>query len=333
MRAILLFIWLVLAGVSSSGAANLTLTTGGTALGPGSTLSLSATVAPGGDAGVPADLYVVVILPDGNILALGGDLTWRSTLLPIVPNIALTALNAPGFYSAQLPAGLPDGEYVFAVVAVAAGADPLASGTWLGVATASVAFAAGGGDGVSLTTVAASCQVGAACNAPLVASVSGGSAPYHFQQDSFAYGLRPLNTNIDLLTGNIVGTPTQAGSYTFNLCAVDLGGDQDCQSVTVTVAAGGETARVYLGGDVATLATVTLDGTVIKEANSANLSTYVQLATGDHTLAVTCTSTYCFAYLSIEAPSGYTIAPTSIRLTPDLLPPGTTRTYTLSLSH
>jgi len=86
-----------------------------------------------------------------------------------------------------------------------------------------------------LFTINAACFVNLQCNAQLVANVTGGLTPYHFQQDSFAYGLRPLNTNIDLSTGNIVGVPSQTGTYTFNLCVVDIGGTQNCQPVTVTV--------------------------------------------------------------------------------------------------
>ncbi len=331
MRSILLVLWLLLAAMPTAGAAELSLSAGGTAFRPGDELSLSAGIAPGADAGTPADLYVAAILPDGTLLTLGDDFAWHSAPTPLLAGLPLAALNAPGFYVMRLPAGLPVGEYVFAAVAVPAGTDPLDGGNWLGIATASVSFADDDA-GVTLATVGAACQVGVACDVPLVAGVSGGSPPYHFQQDSFAYGLRPLNTNIDLLTGNLVGTPGQAGSYTFNICAVDLGGNQDCKPVTVVVADAAETARVYLGGDVATLATVALDGTLIKDTNSANLSTYVDLAAGAHTLAITCTSTYCFAYLEIEAPSGYAITPTTISLTPDALPPGTTRTYTLNLS-
>ncbi|MDD2915134.1 MAG: choice-of-anchor D domain-containing protein [Gallionella sp.] len=93
----------------------------------------------------------------------------------------------------------------------------------------------GTGVGILLTTINATCTVNQACDAPLVANVTGGTAPYHFQQDSFMYGLRPLNTNIDVFTGNIIGTPTQTGTYTFNLCVVDTIANQNCQPVTVTV--------------------------------------------------------------------------------------------------
>ena len=86
-----------------------------------------------------------------------------------------------------------------------------------------------------LFTLNASCVVNKPCNERLVAYVRGGVPPYHFTQDTFANGTRPLNTNIDLGTGNIVGTPSQTGVSTFNICVVDLVAKQNCQSVVVTV--------------------------------------------------------------------------------------------------
>lgn len=88
---------------------------------------------------------------------------------------------------------------------------------------------------LGLFTVNASCVVNKPCNERLVVHVTGGSPPYHYQQDTFANGTRPLNTNIDLVNGNIVGTPSQVGVSTFNLCAVDIVAAQNCQPVTVTV--------------------------------------------------------------------------------------------------
>jgi hypothetical protein len=315
-------------------AASLTLSTGQTNYVPGNTLSLSATLVPDVDAGMATDLYVAVVTPGGDILTLDANGAWSAALAPILSGIPLSSLSAPNFYVAPLSSSLASGEYVFALVAVATGGNPLDSRTWLGFASATVAFASGSAGNVALTTIGGVCHVGQACDVPLVAGVSGGSPPYHYQQDSFAYGLRPLNTNIDLLTGNLVGTPSVAGSYTFNLCAVDLGGNQDCRPVTVIVEESQttDTARVFIGGDVSTLTEVTLDGAVIKDTSSQNLSYYVELGTGDHTLSFYCSSTYCFAYVSIEAPSGYTVSPASIDLTPSVLTPGTLRTYTLSLS-
>lgn len=335
-QLLILAAWLFALGAAPAvGAATLTLTANQASYAPGDVLKLSATLAPTNDAGVPADLYIAVVLPDNSIMVLDDRFMWGGVATPILAGMPLGQLAAPDFYALALPAGLPGGQYSFVFVVVAAGDDPFDAQSWLGVATATIAFQAAGASGVTLTTVNARCVVSQACNAALVASVAGGSAPYYFAQDSFAYGVRPLNTNIDLQSGNIVGTPSVAGSYTFNICAVDLGGNQDCQPVTVVVAEASPPVgdlRVYIGGDVATLATVTLDGTVIKDANSANLSTYQYLNSGDHTLTVRCTEVYCFAYLQLEAPAGYAISPTSIRLTPEMIPPGTEQSFTLSLT-
>lgn len=336
-RLLLLAAWgiaLVTGTVASSSAATLTLTTNQTGYTPGSPLTLSATLAPTNDAGVLADLYIAVVLPDGSIKILDNQFAWGDAPVAILPGTPIGNLQAPDFYALALPAGLPSGQYTFVFVAVAAGADPFDNQSWLGVAMTTIDFQDNATTGVTLVTVNASCVVNQACNAALVASVSGGLSPYYFAQDSFAYGTRPLNTNIDLQTGNIVGTPSQAGTYTFNICAVDLGGNQDCQPVSVTVGQAsvpGGDLRVYLGGDVSTLTTLTLDGVVIKDTGSQNLDTYKYLSSGTHTLTVRCTEVYCFAYLQLEAPTGYTISPTSIRLTPDAIPPGTEQTVTLTL--
>lgn len=338
MRAVFRFVlvsaWLLAVSVSWSFAATLSLTANQSSFGSGNTLSLSAGIVPTNDAGVSSDIYVAVVSPSGDVLTLDRNFSWSASMAPILTASPIANLQAPNFYSIQLPAALSSGQYTFYLIAVPTGADPLNSSGWLGYASASITFQGGAGAGLLLVTSNATCYVNQQCDARLVASVTGGSTPYHFQQDSFAYGLRPLNTNIDLLTGNLVGNPSQAGTYTFNLCAVDIGGTQDCQPVTVNVVAAPatSTARVFLGGSVALLTRITLDGTVIKDTSSSNLSTYKELTLGDHALSVTCTEIYCFAYMTIEAPSGYTISPTTINLTPTDIPPGATRSFTLTLS-
>lgn len=316
-------------------AVSLTLTVNQSQFSTGQTLSLSAGATPSNDAGRAVDLYLALVLPSGTLLTLDSQSTWQSSLTPLLRNWALSAVQANDFYRLALPTGLPGGSYGVYLIAVASGNDPTLSSNWLASANTSFSFSSSAANPVSLTTVNATCTVNQACNVPLVAAVSGGSTPYHFAQDSLAYGTRPLNTNIDLLTGNLVGTPSQAGSYPFRLCAIDLGGNQNCQNVTVTVNAAPAPGnlRVFIGGSVATFATVTLDGsTVLKDASSANLSTYQYLSAGQHTLTVRCTEVYCFAYLQIDAPSGYTASPASFDFKPADIPPGTEKTVTFTLA-
>lgn len=61
----------------------------------------------------------------------------------------------------------------------------------------------------------------------------GGSYPYHFVLGS-GVGFLPLGLTLNL-NGLITGTPTSAGTSEFEVCAVDLGGNQDCDTVAITV--------------------------------------------------------------------------------------------------
>lgn len=307
MCVIMRFFWVAVCVTvlsTPSFAANLTLATSQSVYSAGDTLSLSGSIAPTNDAGAPCDIYVAVVLPDGTILTLDSGLVWSEALAPVLTATPLTNLQAPNFYSATLPAALPGGSYTFLLVAVPAGMPPQDSNTWLGFASATMIFQASGGSTLLLSTINARCFVGQPCDAMLVASVTGGLSPYHFQQDSFAYGLRPLNTNIDLLTGNIVGTSSQAGTYTFNICAVDIGGNQDCQPVTVVVEEpAANNIRVHLGGSVALFTEITLDGTIIKDTSFSNLSYFTYVSSGNHTLSFRCVEVYCFAYTTISVDS------------------------------
>ena len=76
--------------------------------------------------------------------------------------------------------------------------------------------------------------VGQAYDASLVASATGGSAPYTFRSDTFANGTPPPGTVVDL-GGHLVGTPSLPGTYAFGVCAVDLVGLSRCASTSVTV--------------------------------------------------------------------------------------------------
>ncbi|MDO8273232.1 MAG: putative Ig domain-containing protein [Gammaproteobacteria bacterium] len=319
-----------------SSAATLQLTTNQSSFGPGSLLYLSAAITPTNDAGQAVDLYVVLATPGGAILTLNSNLSWVSTLEPVARGFGLANLQVNNFYAMVLPAGVANGTYSFYLVAVRAGSDPANSNNWLGYSVAPFTFTGGvSAPGVELTTSNGTCTVNQYCNVALIAGVTGGSSPYSYRLDSLAYGTPPPLMTVDLLTGNLEGTPSLAGTYNFQICARDIGGNQDCQPVTVTVsqATTPQTqAWVFIGGDVSLLARITLDGVVIKNTNSSNLSHYMTMATGTHTLSATCTEVYCFSYLQLEPPSGYAFSPTELRATPEEIPPGATKTFTFTLT-
>lgn len=319
-----------------SSAAILQLTTNQNSFGPGSLLYLSAAITPTNDAGQPVDLYVALATPSGTVLTLNSSLNWVSTLEPVARGFPLANLQVNNFYAMVLPAGAANGTYNFYLVAVRAGTDPANSNNWLGYSVAPFTFTGGvSAPGVELTTRNGTCTVNQYCNIALVAGVSGGSTPYSYRLDSLAYGTPPSLMTVDLLTGNLEGTPSLAGTYTFQICARDIGGNQDCKPVTVTVSqATTPQARawVFIGGSVATLARITVDGVVIKNSGTANLSHYMYMTPGTHTLSATCVEVYCFAYMQLEPPSGYAFAPTELRATPEEIPPGATKTFTFSLT-
>jgi len=85
--------------------------------------------------------------------------------------------------------------------------------------------------------------VGVPASVPLVTvnPASPGAGPlYSYFFGSLAYGTQPWGMGIDITNGNIVGTPTRAGNYTFQVCMTDGILAESCipdpgQGVTVTV--------------------------------------------------------------------------------------------------
>lgn len=78
-------------------------------------------------------------------------------------------------------------------------------------------------------------MVGAAYSNTVISTpTSGGTAPYHYQSDSFATGAPPMGMIVDL-NGNLTGTPSVTGTYTFGVCAVDLVGAQSCKTTSIVV--------------------------------------------------------------------------------------------------
>jgi hypothetical protein len=87
--------------------------------------------------------------------------------------------------------------------------------------------------GPTLTPIEGSCIVNVLCKT-LVAAGDGGSPPYHFTHDTFASNPPPLGTVI-LTSGELSGTIKTEGTYSFNICVVDLIGEFSCGTTSVTV--------------------------------------------------------------------------------------------------
>jgi hypothetical protein len=171
------------------------------------------------------------------------------------------------------------------------------------------------------------------CGSPTQSNPSGGHPPYHFQTGSG--GFPPVGIILGL-NGCLTGAPSIAGTRSFNVCAVDLNGEQVCRPSSITVQQGAvATTTVHIGGDVSLQATVTFDGVTIKNNTSSNLDYYAyNIATGDHSLVFSCpgADSYCFAYMLLEPNSGFSVTPTEIRLPPDVLTANSTLTRTFTVT-
>jgi hypothetical protein len=64
-------------------------------------------------------------------------------------------------------------------------------------------------------------------------SPTGGQPTYHFQLGS-GVGFPPIGLTLNL-NGILSGTPTNSGTSTFSVCAVDLAGKSACSTVSMTV--------------------------------------------------------------------------------------------------
>ena len=158
-------------------------------------------------------------------VTLNGDNT-GSTFTDAGGNYSFTGLDAGNYtVSAQLPG------YSFNIPS------PVSITTTDSQGNNFVAKAAPAGT-INLMTVNPMLQatVGVAYTNTTVGSISGGSPPYHYQSDTFANGAPPFGMIVDL-NGNLTGTPTDAGQYTFGVCAVDSSGrvSAPCPMTTITV--------------------------------------------------------------------------------------------------
>ena len=80
--------------------------------------------------------------------------------------------------------------------------------------------------------------VGVAYSNSVITSIAGGTAPYHYQTDTQSNGTPPVGMVLNP-NGTLTGTPSQAGQYAFNVCAVDAAGETTtpCEATSITVAA------------------------------------------------------------------------------------------------
>ena len=87
----------------------------------------------------------------------------------------------------------------------------------------------------SMTITANTTTTGISYGMPITAT--GGTPPYHYRFDTLLNGTPPLGLSVNLVTGELNGTPTVPGNYHFGVCAVDLVGASSCSQVQMTVVA------------------------------------------------------------------------------------------------
>jgi len=232
-------------------AATATISTNQTSFVTGDTLTLSATITAGPDAGTSSDIYIAAITSTGSMLMLDNTLTWGITVTPAVTNFSLADISAPNFYS--IPnTNLPSGSYTFAIAVVRAGTDPLNPANWIAIATVIAPYTST----TQPLTFNAPAQLPPAvrnisysysfcgpsvtqpsdlCGGPGApsANVSGGNPPYHFTLDT-GIGFPPFGISLNL-NGMLTGVPTALGLRTFGICAVDQSANQVCTTVKLTV--------------------------------------------------------------------------------------------------
>jgi hypothetical protein len=104
--------------------------------------------------------------------------------------------------------------------------------------------AASAGGSLAFTAVATLPQatVGSPYSSSVIESISGGTAPYHYEAGTLAAGTPPLGMILNP-SGNLTGTPSVPGIYDFTVCATDsAGATSACEATSITVVAAGTTS-------------------------------------------------------------------------------------------
>jgi len=79
--------------------------------------------------------------------------------------------------------------------------------------------------------------VGSPYSSSVIQSITGGSTPYRFESGAFSGGTPPLGMIINP-NGNLTGTPSVPGQYSFSVCALDSAGDTSpCKPTSILVVA------------------------------------------------------------------------------------------------
>ncbi len=137
-----------------------------------------------------------------------------------------------------------------------------------------------------------------------VATATGGTEPYYFAHDSFAYGAHPLGTTLDV-NGNLAGKTTQEGAFQFQVCVIDLVGAKDCQMTSVTVnpeVIECTLPEILLDDETCGLATCILPEVLQEDGSSCGAPTCIspEVLQEDGYCGVT-TSSYCACVFDVYA--------------------------------
>jgi len=200
----------------------------------GDVLTLSGSIQAGASAGSTVDIYIQAQVNNAALYYLGPNLQWGTAATPLVPGFRLIDITAPNFYSLPL-AGVPAGSYQFAIIVARAGADPTNTGNRVANAATTATFNAAPtlpGSGVRFNPPALEdAIVGTPYQFDFSPFASGGSGPYYFTLGT-AGGFPPIGL-ILAPNGILSGTPTVQRDTQFDVCAVDLGGNQSCTTITL----------------------------------------------------------------------------------------------------
>lgn len=101
----------------------------------------------------------------------------------------------------------------------------------------STAAATGGNLAFTAVNALPQATVGTPYSNSVIKSISGGTAPYHYESDTFAAGTPPVGMILNP-SGNLTGTPNEPGQYGFSVCATDSTGETSpCEATSITVVA------------------------------------------------------------------------------------------------